>query len=168
MAECIVYGSILPDGGWDISNTLALVSIIVDIVFGVIVVAVISNRISCDREFRNYFIKEVCEEKQKHEFFWHEFENSKMTLPSVISWFKQRNIATTALMRTYRKRKKKASYQFEIYVHKMRAFIDETDWMQKPQRNGHHKISKPDIDRIVLFKRKNASIFHDIISEING
>lgn len=168
MAECIVYGSVLQDAGWDISNYLALVSIIVDLLAAGVIAYVVSCRLSSDRQFRDYFIKEVCDEKCKHEEFWLNFEQSALTLPSVISWFKQRNIATTALMKTYRERKKRTSSKFEDYVREMRNFIDETDWMQKPQRNGHHKLSSADKDRIVHFKMKNATIFHDVISEING
>lgn len=168
MSECVVYGNVLPDVGWTISEVLSLVSIVVDFFVGAVIAYFISGKLSSDREFRNYFIKEVCEEKCKHESFWTNFEKSEMSLPEVLAWFKQRNMATTALMNSFKKKKKKTSSNFEEYVRKMRGFIDDTDWMQKPQRNGHHKLSQQDKDRITAFRRNHASIFHDVVSEING
>ena len=67
-------------------------------------------------------------------------------------------------MRSFKKRKKKISSVFEDYVREMRDFIDSIEWMQSQGNN----LSHADINRITEFKRNHASIFHDVIAEING
>lgn len=168
MAECIVYGSVLAEDGWSISNLIALGSILVDLLIAVYITIVVNRRLSSDREIRNYFIKEVEREKDLHNIFWEDFENSAMKLQDVLSWFKRRNMESAALMNAYCEKKRKVTSRLDTYVQKMRNFIDETDWMKNPQRNGHHKISAQDKRDIIRFKTENALVFHKLISDING
>jgi len=168
MAECLVYATAFPDDGWSVSDVLTIVSIVANLLAAGVFAYFVGKNLSCDREYRNYFIKEVCDEKKKHEKFWDDFENSNMSSQEVFAWLKQRNMSTTALMKTFREKKKKTSTKFENYVRKMRTLIDETDWFQNVQINGKNVLSSDDRKNIAKFKNENASIFHEVIAEING
>lgn len=73
---------------FQLGDLLATIEIIVNVVFGALIVLVIQKRMSDDRGVKNYFISETNELLSAYNIFFNEVYNKKRSCKNITSWFK--------------------------------------------------------------------------------
>ena len=152
----------------DISNWIDIFSILADIIIALVITKIITQRLSADRELRNFFITEVRDFSQKYKSFMQDVLDGKIVGKHAISYGKKASMEIDEIMRCVSKKYGIDKNLLKNIKKTLKITLLNFSWHKK-EMASENVIQLQDNEITLLNQQhiKNCHLFNDLIMLIN-
>lgn len=151
-----------------ISDWIDIFSIIADILIAVVVTKIVTQRLSADRELRNFFITEVRELSQKYKSFIQDILDEKVVGKNAISYGKKASMEIDEVMRCVSKKYGIDKNMLKNVKKTLKFTLLNFSWHEKSGASENAiRLKNGEIFQLNRLHMSNCHSFNDLIMLIN-
>lgn len=151
-----------------ISDWIDIFSIIADILIAVVVTKIVTQRLSADRELRNFFITEVRELSQKYKSFIQDVLDEKVVGKNAISYGKKASMEIDEVMRCVSKKYGIDKNMLKNVKKTLKFTLLNFSWHEKSGASENAiRLKNGEIFQLDRLHMSNCHSFNDLIMLIN-
>lgn len=154
--------------GLSTGDFIAILSLCLNLGFGIWVVYVLQNNLSNRRVLKDHFISEVKELRKEYISYLNILYLDKAKTKSVLPWFKLMNVKTENLMNILSHKYKTDSDLLNPYQNDLRDLVtDNPDFISQFSSTETVTFSNISKNTFIEFQTTHSHLFNDLIISIN-